>query len=263
MTAPLITCEVVADLACPFCFIGATKLMEALESRGSWAGWPLRSEAIADADCAGATMRVEVKFVPFFLNPDLEVPADGMEFSDYMREAGKVGDVHNEGNAAETVTQLRSMAATCAPPLEMACLGEGNKVRPTLDALAAALVIAPRCPCGNLAAAATMMALFRANFEDGANIADAQVLRDVLAVTAPGLSESDCRDIGSEGVREELRQMESSARFLHRAQGVPLFRMKVEGVPLPDGRVVCPTGVQQPETFGRVFDHLLSLKGKV
>lgn len=108
---PLITAEVVADLACPFCCIGAAKLMQALGARDD-----LRAP------------RVEVRFVPFFLNPDLEVPAEGMAFDDYMREAGKVGDVHNETNAAEAVAQLRGLAATCAPPLAMARLGTGNRV---------------------------------------------------------------------------------------------------------------------------------------
>jgi hypothetical protein len=39
-------------------------------------------------------------------------------------------------------------------------------VWPTVDALAAALVIAPRAPGGQAAANATMMALYRANFEE-------------------------------------------------------------------------------------------------
>ena len=44
--------------------------------------------------------------------------------------------------------------------------------------------------------------------------------------------------------RQEIRQLESSARFLHRAAGVPLFRARVAGVPLPRGRVTFPAGVQ-------------------
>jgi hypothetical protein len=119
---PLITAEVVADLACPFCCIGAAKLMQALGARDD-----LRAQLRA-LNLPGGAPRVEVKFVSFFLNADFEVPAEGMAFDDYMREAGKVGDIPNETNAAEAGAQLRGLAATCAPPLAMARLGTGNRV---------------------------------------------------------------------------------------------------------------------------------------
>lgn len=254
---PLITCEVVADVACPFCHIGSAKIVEHLASQGV----DVLGSGIVGIE--PSQLKVELKFVPFFLNPDLVLPPDGLEFSEYMREAGKLGDMHNESNAIEAVAQLKQMAGTCATPLEMKTLGDGNRVWPSVNALGAACIIAPRSPGGNLAANATMMALFHANFEEGKNIASEAVLRAILATTAPGLSQSDLDAVGSEAVREEVKQMASSAKFIHKAQGVPLFRLKVAGVPLPKGRVVCPPGVQEPETFVKIFEYLHELAAGV
>jgi predicted DsbA family dithiol-disulfide isomerase len=205
--------EIISDPICPWCYIGAAYLMRALEAR------PTHPYAIS--------------WRPFFLNPDM--PSEGMDRRIYLEAkfGGKEG-------AAKTYALLVEAAEAAGLNLNLKDIGRTPN---TLDAQrlihwAGAEGVQTR----------VAMALFRAYFDQGADISDTATLARIA-----GGAGCDAAVVGKllEG---DADRAEISAAAAETA------RIGVTGVPtfILGGRYVV-TGCQPPDLWMRVTDEILAV----
>lgn len=178
--------DVVADIACPWCYIGKRRLERALA---------LRSDIVATRS-----------WRPFQLNPDM--PAEGISREFYL--AAKFG---NPRQAVRSYTAIA--AAGRSEGIEFAF----ERIRRTPNTLRAHRLIrlAATGGCGD----AMVEALFRAYFIDGLDIGDIQTLA-TLAARADLDRDTTCTYLAGEAGVEEVLAEEDRARRLG-IHAVPCF----------------------------------------
>lgn len=185
-----VSIDVVSDVVCPWCYIGKARLDQAI------------------ANVADESVQVTVNWRPYQLNPDL--PPEGVDHKAHL--AAKLGGQQAVDRAHAMLTQLgREDGITFD--------FEAVKISPnTLDAhrlLRWALTEGPQ----SQAEVATR--LFKANFEEGRNVGDPDVLLDI-AVEA-GLDRSVISALlASDADKPQVRGEIETARQMG-VTGVPCF----------------------------------------
>jgi predicted DsbA family dithiol-disulfide isomerase len=201
--------DFISDVSCPWCAIGLAGLERALEN----------VRDVADA---------EIVFRPFELNPGM--PFEGQNVVDYV--AARYGSSWEESAMNREV--LRSRAADLGFSMP---ISDSSRMYNTFDAHRLL-----HWAAGSGRQLALKRALFRANFSDGLNPSDAEVL--VQAATDAGLDAAEARDVVASGryadeVRQEIDRWRSAG---------------VTSVPsvVVDGRYMI-SGGQPPEAFERAL----------
>ncbi len=167
--------DFVSDVACPWCAIGFAGLEEALRRT---------------ADVVTA----EIRFQPFELNPDM--PPTGRNIDQMLGE--------RYGRDAAQLDQMRQTVRERASDVGFTFNQNGDsRIYNTFDAHR---LLHWAQPTGRQVE--LKRALFRANFTDGANVSDPDVL--VAAVTAAGLDAAEARSVLDSGrFAAEVRAAES------------------------------------------------------
>lgn len=175
---------VISDVVCPWCYLGKRRLERALAETG---------------------VQAEVSWLPYELNPDM--PSQGMPRADYR--ARKFG----AERSAELDGQMQERGA-----------GEGvtfafDKMTRTPNTRRAHALIAKAGEMG--LANAMAEELFRAYFEDGADVGDTEIL--VSSATSVGMDEATARAIiDDEAIKQEVAALEARATQMG-VSGVPFF----------------------------------------
>lgn len=200
--------SVISDVICPWCYLGKRRLESALEESG------------VDA---------EIVWLPFELNPDM--PQEGMPRAEYR--ARKFGP--ERGAAMDAQMRENGLA-------EGVNFDFGKMLR-TPNTRRAHMLIAHASTMGEDDALAD--ALFRAYFEEGADIGDVETLVSIAA--SLGFDEETCRAVvADEAVAEAVVAMERRAAESG-VTGVPFFIVNEKyGV----------SGAQPKETWLAVFEDL-------
>lgn len=208
--------DIASDLVCPWCWIGKKQLDDALAS------WVSRH--------AGAPAPLVV-WHPFQLNPDM--PAAGMARDQYL--AMKFGD----SQGGDGYERVRQAAASAGLPFRPERIGrqpnttDGHVLMAFSAAAGAQHVLAER--------------LFRAYFEEGADLGDRGVLLD--AAQACGLPRDQATAaLDDERLRAATAAAEAGIRKAGIA-GVPFF--------IVNGKAV----VNGAQGSGRLYDALMSVAG--
>jgi predicted DsbA family dithiol-disulfide isomerase len=139
----LVTIDVVSDVMCPWCYIGAKRLATALESAG---------------------VQAELRYHPFLL--DASLPEGGVDLRERLQK--KYG-----GDPEHMFARVESQARSAGIPMDFAKI---KRSYPTIHAHTLLRHAAARGTQGALADA-----LFAAYFLDGKNVADARVLAEIAA----------------------------------------------------------------------------------
>ncbi len=181
-----LTISVFSDVICPWCYIGKRRLERALDQLR------LRESTT-------------IEWLPFELNPDM--PADGMERALYR--ARKFG--------AERAAQLDAQMAELGRQ-EGIDFAFGRMMR-TPSTRRAHMLIAAASQHGR--ADPVVDALFRAYFEEGRDVGDPDILRQIGV--AAGLEREIVDDaLASEQLRQMVEAVEQQAAEMQVA-GVPFF----------------------------------------
>ncbi|MEM8572490.1 MAG: DsbA family oxidoreductase [Pseudomonadota bacterium] len=202
--------EIISDVICPWCYIGATNLMRALEARPDHP--------------------FDLQWRPFFLNPDM--PADGMDRRAYLEAkfGGKDGAIKAYAPVAEA-------AEAAGLSLDLAAI---KRTPNTLDAHRVLHWAETEGAQTRVA-----MALFRAYFERGADLSEAETLAGIA-----GSAGCDAAVISTllAGTSDRATITEAAASAA---------QMGVTGVPtfIVGGRYVV-TGCQPADLWMRVVDEL-------
>lgn len=213
--------EVVADLVCPFCYLGKRRLDTALGAvRGPW----------------------DVSWYPFQLNP--EMPVAGLAFDDYLTSRfGSLANVEPvlEGLAAEGRAEgieLRFDRIKCVPN--------------TLPAHQV-MYLAETAGVDQSALAETLMAAF---FTEGKDIGDFDTLVELAGRHGIGPDEV-ARAVNDEAIRRAVQTREAQVRASG-ISGVPGFllnrRLLLVGAQEPDAIV----NAFDRAMFGEGTDELVS-----
>ncbi len=191
----MIDVEVFSDFVCPWCPVGERRLEQALALLGAPA---------------------KVTFRPYELNPDM--PKEGLDRRAYLEK--KFGGAANYERLSASVKQA---AQSEGIPFALDKIERTANTRDAhrLSALAAKLGRQRELVSG----------LFRAYFEEGRNVGDAKVLREVALATGLDAARVDALLASDEGLEEVLEQ-ERRAHQLG-IQGVPAF--VVNGEPVLSG----------------------------
>jgi predicted DsbA family dithiol-disulfide isomerase len=189
-TAP-ITIDVVSDVVCPWCYVGSRRLDNAL------AGLP--------------EVEAEVFWRPFQLDPT--IPPEGRDRKEYMR--GKFG-------SDERIRQLHDnlIQSTLDAGIPFAF----EKIRIAANTLDAHRLIRWAGGQGSQVQGAVVKALFKANFEDGANVSDHAVLTEIAAEAGMDTAIVAAllpTDADREAVRAEITQATRMG-----ISGVPCFLLE-------------------------------------
>ena len=171
--------EVASDVVCPWCYIGKRRLEKAL-------------------DLLKGELEVEVRWLPFQLNPDL--PADGIPRAEYRK--AKFGSLERSKQMDARVIQEGK--------------GEGidfafdrMEIQPNTTQAHRLIGLAQEQGLGNQ----VVNALFNAHFEEGRKIGDPKVLAEIAAQCGVQGWPEKAQDLSE--LEEEVREMGIS--------GVPTF----------------------------------------
>ncbi|MBT8087722.1 MAG: DsbA family oxidoreductase [Gammaproteobacteria bacterium] len=180
--------ETIADLVCPFCFIGKRRLDEALKA------------------VQGPT---EVSWYPYQLNPT--IPEDGLAFEDYLTQ--RFG---NPSDVAPVLNYLESEGKSAGINFRFDLL----RHVPNTLALHQLMQFAESRGVAQTALAEDLMSAF---FEDGKNIGKTDELVDIAG--PHGISAADISDaVNSEKLRQMVVSREAQVRSAGLA-GIPGFLM--------------------------------------
>jgi predicted DsbA family dithiol-disulfide isomerase len=190
MDTPTLTVDVVADLVCPWCYIGKRKLEAALALPG-----------------AADLPRTVVHWLAFQLNPD--IPAQGIPRQQYL--ANKLGGPER---AAEIYQQVHAAGQTVGLELKL----DGIALQPNTLAAHALIAFAQ---AGDADASDVAERLFRAYFVENRFIGNVDVLTDIAEEA--GLNGKDARAFVTDaGHLAAVAQVD--ARLQHAGvSGVPFF----------------------------------------
>ncbi|MEL6991823.1 MAG: DsbA family oxidoreductase [Pseudomonadota bacterium] len=208
----MIKLDIISDPICPWCYIGKTLLDQALAERPDHP--------------------FEIAWHPFQLNPDM--PADGMDRKEYLETkfGGKDG-------AIRAYAPVLERAEAAGLTIDFAAI---PRTPNTLDAhrlIHWAGIEGRQMPVA--------MALFRAYFEEGRDIGDADVLSDI----------ADSAGMDAAVVRKLLQSTADAADI--RKRDAQFREMGVTGVPcfIVNGQHAVP-GCQPAETWITVIDEINS-----
>jgi len=214
--------DIVFDTVCPWCFVGQRRLEQALALRPGLA--------------------VEVHHHPFLLNPDM--PTGGIDRRLYLNR--KFGGAHRARRVLEAVT-MAGRSAGIAFNFDAI-----QRMPNSVDSHRLLLAAGPGPLAGRL-----LDSMFRAYFQDGRDIGDRAVLRQLA--TDVGLSD-ECVEAEFRRSGAELEVMAANSRaHAMGVAGVPTFifdqAYAVAGAQEPDVllRLVdlaLETGVKTPVTVG-------------
>jgi predicted DsbA family dithiol-disulfide isomerase len=170
----LLKIDFVSDVACPWCIIGLRGLQEAL-------------------DRVSDSIRAEVMFQPFELNPDM--PPEGQDAAEHIAQ--------KFGGGSEQLDASRAMLQSRAAALDFELNFSGySRIYNTFDAHRLLYWANSTDRQQQL-----KLALFKANFTDCANIADPAVL--IAAAEHAGLDGEEAREILASGrYADEVRDAE-------------------------------------------------------
>lgn len=173
MATPL-QIDFVSDVACPWCYIGLASLEEALRRTAD-------------------TVTADLRFQPFELNPSM--PAAGENIDDYI--GGRYGA------SPERLAAMRETVRERAAEVGLAFTQDhDSRIYNTFDAHR--LLHWAR---GSGRQLALKKALFQANFSNGADMSDAEVL--VTAAQSAGLDAAEAREVLASGrFAAEVREAE-------------------------------------------------------
>jgi predicted DsbA family dithiol-disulfide isomerase len=192
---------IVSDIACPWCFIGKTRLETALANHN-------------------LTERVAITWLPYELNP--EMPAEGMDRTAYLD--AKFGP----GKRREIELRLSEAA------LESGVTFNWVKVTKSVNTRMAHMLVAAAATVqrgGEMTAA-----LFKAYWQDGRDIGDLETL--VAIAAEQGFDEQAARDeLANDELRETVIGLEAHAQKVG-VTGVPFFivdgKLAVSGAQPPE-----------------------------
>jgi len=210
-----LTCEVVFDLVCPWCWIGLRRLRRALAQRPDLA--------------------VEVTFRPFLLNP--EMPVRGMPQGEYVQR--KFG---GEDRAR------RMQAAILEVGRQDGVVFRFDRIQRTPPTLEAHRLV--RLAAREGRAWAVIEALFAAHFRDGRDIGDRAVLAAIAAEA--GLQRAALSAFAEEDDEAERVMMENLRSHRLGINGVPCFvvagRHAIAGAQEPEviERLLELAAIEQP-----------------
>jgi predicted DsbA family dithiol-disulfide isomerase len=171
--------EVASDVVCPWCYIGKRRLEKALAL--------LKGE-----------FRVEVRWLPFQLNPDL--PSDGIPRAEYRK--AKFGSLERSKQM-----DARVIAEGKGEGIEFAF--DRMETQPNTTQAHRLIGLAQEQGLGN----EVVNALFNAHFEQGRKIGDPEVLAEIAAQCGVQGWPGKAPDVS--GLEEEVRELGIS--------GVPTF----------------------------------------
>jgi predicted DsbA family dithiol-disulfide isomerase len=185
---PTVTIDLFSDISCPWCYIGATRLEQALAG-------------LADE------VEAELCYHPFFLEPSL--PKSGVSLPEKLRKKYGVDPAQLqqmwcrvEGAARDSGLELDLSRQGMMYPTEAAhTLLRHAHVKGTQPALAAAF--------------------FRCYFVDAQNIADEAVLASVAE--QHGFTREEALELASAPAELELTREEATAAAAGGIRGVPFF----------------------------------------
>jgi predicted DsbA family dithiol-disulfide isomerase len=182
---PMIQIDYIADLACPWCYLGLVRLDRARAMRPD--------------------LPVQLRWWPFFLNPHM--PAEGMDRQAYLR--AKFGEANAQGVYA------RIRAAGRADGIDFAF----ERMPRTPNTLLAQrlILLAERQGVGDR----MIRALFQALFIDGRDIGDPEQLIELAAATGLASDEVAQYLASDEGASEVVAGHQQAERL--GVRGVPMF----------------------------------------
>jgi len=190
---PTITVEMIADLACPWCYLGLVRLHKACALRPA--------------------LSVELRWWPYLLNPQL--PKDGMDRRTYLR--AKFG---GDGNADEVYARIKAAGREDGLPFAF------DKIQRTPNTVFAQRLVLLAQEQGK--GEALIDALFKAMFEEGMDIGDVDALAD-LAVAA-GLPRDEVTTLLSgDRFAADIVRGHQRAHMMG-VQGVPVYVVNREHV---------------------------------
>lgn len=206
----MIKLDILSDPICPWCYIGKANLDRALEQ-------------VPDHP-------FEIEWHPFQLNP--EMPPEGMDRTEYLEH--KFGGRQGALDAYAPVVEAAEKAG-----LDI----DFSSIPRTPNTLDAHRLIHWAGIEGRQTPVA--MALFRANFKEGRDISDIDVLSDIA--DSVGLDAAMIRQLlQGDADREEIRARDAWARD-HGVTGVPTFVV---------GQRHAVPGAQPPELWVKVINEL-------
>jgi predicted DsbA family dithiol-disulfide isomerase len=177
--------DVFSDIVCPWCFIGCTRLEQALAS--------LTGEVEA-----------EVCYHPFFLDPDL--PKQGVSLVEKLRKKFGVDPKPLWG-------RVEAAAAESGLALDLS-------LQPKIYPTGAAHTLLRHAHAKGTQPALTS-AFFRAYFQEAQNIADESVLASIAELH--GFTQSEALELATSPVELELTREEALGAAQGGIRGVPFF----------------------------------------
>lgn len=212
--------DIISDVVCPWCYLGQRRLGLALES--------LASEISA-----------KITWKPYQLEPN--APPGGFDAFDYLSR--KIG-------GAERVRQSHDMLTRMGEEIGLPFAFEKTKVLPnTLDAHR---LLYWAGQAGSETQDTVARALFKANFVDGRNVGDLDVLADIAS--AAGIDrEIVTRRLATEDDRDTVLQQIAAAQAMG-VSGVPFF--------IVDGKYTI-SGAQGVDVFANALRQIAGLKQPV
>ena len=175
MSAKKLAIEVASDVVCPWCYIGKRRLEKALDL--------LKDE-----------FEVEVRWLPFQLNPDL--PAEGIPRADYRK--AKFGSLERSKQM-----DARVIAEGKGEGIDFAF--DRMQMQPNTSQAHRLIGFAQEQGLGNQ----VVNVLFAAHFEQGRHIGDAKVLAEIAAQCGVKGWPQDAGDVSK--LEEEVRELGVSA----------------------------------------------------
>ena len=175
--------DIVSDVVCPFCLIGANRVRQALEAEG--------------------VTSAEVSFHPFLL--DADIPEAGVDLRERLR--AKFG-----GDPESMFGRVEAMAKETGIPLDFA------KVRRYPSTVAAHTLMRHAMAKGTQTALA--YALFDAYFLEGADIGDPEVLAALAA--KHGFEEGEARALLPDAAEANATKAAAEDAARQGIRGVPL-----------------------------------------
>ncbi len=192
-SSPSVVVEMIADLACPWCYIGLVRLEKAFS---------LRPE-----------IRVQQKWWPYLLNPQL--PKDGMDRQTYLRS--KFG---GDAQARQVYQRIKEAGAEEGIPFAF------DKMKRTPNTVAAQRLLLLAQDHGKGGALIRM--LFRALFEEGIDIGKHEALAELGEAAGLDRQAVDALFAGNDYGADIIRGHQRATMM--GVQGVPLFIVDNEHV---------------------------------
>ena len=191
--AGIIRVEMIADLACPWCYLGLVRLDKARAMRPA--------------------LSVELSWWPYLLNPQL--PREGMDRRTYLRS--KFG---GDANADNIYARIRAAGQEEG----MAFAFDSIRRTPNTVAAQRLILLAQGRGLGD----AMIRALFKAFFEDGVDIGDSSALVELGVAAGMARDDIDALFAGDAHSADIIRGHQRAEMM--GVQGVPVFVVDREHV---------------------------------